>query len=130
MSEPRFSTRLRLLALIAACVASLGLAACGGGDGTSASTTSTTTPTGATGGSSTGVDASNLRDQFNKELLQLLTTTQDMSRSQAQCTIDALEATVSDKQLRRAIEEAARTGQTPQDLINQAFDAGAQCPAK
>ncbi len=134
MSASPLTTRLRVLALIAGCVAVLGLAACGGDDETTAS--STTTPTGATGAETTdttdttdlsGGDASELRDQFNQQLLQVLTTTQDLTESQAQCAIDALEESVSDEELQEAIVEAAESGQPPQDLIDSAFDAGAQC---
>lgn len=120
MSASPLTTRLRVLALIAGCVAVLGLAACGGDDETTAS--STTTPTGATGAETTdttdttdlsGGDASELRDQFNQQLLQVLTTTQDLTESQAQCAIDALEESVSDEELQEAIVEAAESGQPP-----------------
>ncbi len=56
------------------------LAACGGDDETT-STSSTTTPTGATGTDTTGdvdtsdlPEASTLREQFNQQLLQILTS--------------------------------------------------------
>jgi hypothetical protein len=134
MSGSPLTARLRVLALIAGCIAILGLAACGGDDSTSSSTT---TPTGATGASSADTttsidtgdlpDASALRDQFNEQLLQVLTTTQNLSQSQAQCAIDELENSVSDEELQQAIVEAAQSGQPPQDLIDSAFDAGAQC---
>lgn len=115
--------------MIAGCVAVLGLAACGGDDETTSSST-TTTPTGTTGTDTTdlsGGDAGALRDQFNQQLLQVLTTTQNLTESQAQCAIDALEESVSDEELQAAIVEAAESGQPPQDLIDSAFDAGAQC---
>jgi hypothetical protein len=134
MSASPLTTRLRVLALIAGCVAVLGLAACGGDDETTTSST-TTTPTGATGTDTTGTDTTDLsggdagalRDQFNQQLLQVLTTTQNLTESQAQCAIDALEESVSDEELQDAIVEAAQSGQPPQDLIDSAFDAGAQC---
>ncbi|MFI5122536.1 MAG: hypothetical protein ACHQJ5_06535 [Vicinamibacteria bacterium] len=136
MSGSPLTTRLRVLALIAGCVAILGLAACGGGDETTSSS-STTTPTETTGADSTDSttsvdtgdlpDASVLRDQFNQQLLQVLTTTQNLTQAQAQCAIDELEQSVSDEELQQAIVEAAQTGQPPQDLIDSAFDAGAQC---
>jgi hypothetical protein len=123
---------LRSLAPLVACLAALALGACGGDDDTT-STSSTTTTTSAetteTGDVDTGdlPEASTLRDQFNEQLLQLLTTTQGMSRSQAQCAIAELERRISDEEVRQAIAEAAQTGQSPQDLIDEAFDAGAQC---
>ena len=130
------TTRLRALALLAGCLAILGLAACGGGDDTTSSTTSTTA-TDATGESSTTSgntdtgdlpgDASALRDEFNQQLLQVLTTQQNLTQSQAQCAIDELEQSVTDEELQHAIVEAAQSGQAPQDLINEAFDAGAAC---
>jgi len=129
-------TRLRILALLAGCIAVLGLAACGGGDDTTSSTTTSTTTTETTGetssatsGTDTGdvPDASALRDQFNQQLLQVLTTQQNLTQSQAQCAIDELEQSVSDEQLQQAILDAAQSGEAPQDLIDKAFDAGAAC---
>ena len=124
---------LRSLALITACVAVLGLAACGGDDETTDGS-STTTPTGATGTDTAGgidtedlPDAGTLREQFNEQLLQILTTTQGMSRQQAECAVEELEGRISDEEIREAIAEAAQTGQSPQDLIDEAFDAGAEC---
>ena len=137
MTNSPLTSRLRILALLAGCIAILGLAACGGDDETTSSTSSTTTATGTTGESSTTTsgdtggdvsgDASALRDQFNQQLLQVLTTQQNLTESQAQCAIDELEQSVSDEQLQQAIVEAAQSGQAPQDLINEAFDAGAAC---
>ena len=135
MTNSPLTTRLRALALLAGCIAILGLAACGGGDDTtSTSTTSTTAPTDTTGATSGNTDtgdlpgdASALRDQFNQQLLQVLTTQQNLTQSQAQCAIDELEQSVTDEELQQAIVEAAQSGQAPQDLINEAFDAGAAC---
>ena len=126
---------LRSLAAIAACTAALGLAACGGDDETTDSTPTTTT--GATGADTTGnVDTSDLpapedlREQFDEQLLQILTTTQGMSESQAECAVRELDSRISDEQIQEAIAEAAQTGQSPQDLIDEAFDAGAECSKK
>ena len=129
MSDSRTSTRLRMLLLAAGCTAVLGLAACG--DDEDPTSTTSTVPTGATGEATTGDvdtgDAGDLRDQFNQQLLQVLTTTQGLTESQAQCAIDALEESVSDDELQSAIEEAAATGEPPQDLIDAGFEAGQQC---
>jgi hypothetical protein len=131
MSNSRTSTRLRMLLLAAGCTAVLGLAACG--DDEEPTTSSTTVPTGATGEATTDTgdldtgDASALRDQFNQQLLQVLTTSQGLTDSQAQCAIDALEESVSDDELQAAIEEAASTGEPPQDLIDAGFEAGQSC---
>ncbi len=134
MSHPRFTARLRALLLAAGCVAVLGVAACGGDDTTTSTTSSTTTSTETSGGDSTSAsggtnlgDASALRDQFNQQLLQVLTTQQNLTDSQAQCAIDELENTVTDQELQQAITEAAQSGQPPQDLIDSAFQAGANC---
>jgi ABC-type oligopeptide transport system substrate-binding subunit len=136
MTTSTTTTRLRALAMIAGLVAVLGLGACGGDDETtSTSTSSTTVATDSTEtestdpGTTTGdiPDASALRDQFNQQLLQVLTTTQNLTQSQAQCAIDELEQSVSDQELQDAIVEAAQSGQPPQDLIDSAFQAGAQC---
>ena len=124
---------LRSLAPIAACVAALALPACGGDDETT-DASSTAVSTGATGTDTTGdidtgdlPDAGTLREQFNEQLLQILTTTQGMSRQQAECAVEELEGRISDEEIRQAIAEAAETGQSPQDLIDEAFDAGAEC---
>jgi hypothetical protein len=123
--------RLRILVPIAACVAVLGLVACG--DDEETTTTPATVPAETTGAetSETGgtdlPEASALREQFNQQLLQVLTTTQDLTQAQAECAIEELESTVSDEELEQAIQEAAETGQPPQDLIDSAFDAGASC---
>ncbi len=134
MHESRIATRPRILALVAGCVATLGLAGCGGGDDetTSASTTTATETTTAETTDTGGGDpeAAALRERFNEQLLQVLTTTQNLTRAQAECAIDELESSVSDQELQRAIEAAAETGQPPQDLIDSAFDAGASCAGK
>lgn len=131
MSDSR-TVSLRILVPIAACVAVLGLAACGDDDETTSSPA--TVPAETTGAETTDTgdlpDASALREQFNQQLLQVLTTTQNLTQAQAQCAIEELESTVSDDELQRAIEEAAETGQPPQDLIDSAFDAGASCAGK
>jgi ABC-type phosphate transport system substrate-binding protein len=135
MSNSPSSTRLRALLLAAGCAAVLGLAACGGSD-SSSTTSSTTTPVGATGASSTDTggtattptgDASALRDAFNQQLIQVLTTSQGLTQSQAECAINELENSVSDQQLQDAITQAAQTGQPPQDLIDAGFAAGQHC---
>jgi hypothetical protein len=129
----RDSMRPRTLIPIVAVLLALGLGACGGGDETT-STGSTTTQPETTDPDTTGnldtsdlPDAATLRKQFNEELLQILTTTQGLSQSQAECAIDELDARISDEEVRRAVAEAAQSGQSPQDLIDEAFDAGAQC---
>ena len=139
MSDLHVSTRLRMLLLGAGCAAVLGLAACGGGSDSS-STTSTPVPTGATGASSTGSgsttgstgdlssgDIGALRDAFNQQLMQVLTGQQGLSQSQAECAIKELENTVSDQQLADALQQAAQSGQPPQDLIDAGFAAGQKC---
>ena len=124
---------LRSLATIAACVAVLGLAACGGDDETTDACSTTVPPTATDPGTTSDVDtgdlpdAGTLREQFNQQLLQILTTTQGMSREQAECAVEELETRISDDEIREAIAEAAQTGQSPQDLIDEAFDAGAEC---
>jgi hypothetical protein len=134
MPDRRTSTWIRALVLAAFCAALLGLAACGSDDSDSTSTEAASTTTSSTedGGTTTSipddaVDASALRDEFNRQLLTVLTTQQNLTDSQAQCAIDKLEETVSDDQLKDAILEAAQTGQPPQDLIDAGFNAGKEC---
>ena len=131
MSRCRTTTLIRVLLLAVACAAVLALTACGGDDSTTTAaetttTTSSTTDSGSTADGSS-IDAAALRDEFNKQLLQVLTTTQNLSDSQAQCAIDKLEETVSDDQLKDAIVQAAQSGQPPQDLIDAGFQAGKDC---
>jgi ABC-type glycerol-3-phosphate transport system substrate-binding protein len=133
MSHSPLTTRLRVLALIAGCVAVLGLAACGGDDDDSTATTTTPAETTDATTDSTSVDTDDLpdadvlREQFNQQLLQVLTTSQDLTQAQAECAIKELEDTVSDEELQQAIIDAAQSGEPPQDLIDSAFDAGASC---
>jgi hypothetical protein len=132
MPVSRTTIRLRVLALALGCAAVLGLAACGGDDETTSAettpTTATTTETSAdTTTDASDLDASALRDAFNQQLLQVLTTQEDLTDSEAQCAIDELESSVSDDELKEAIVEAANTGQPPQDLIDAGFDAGKEC---
>ena len=135
MLDRRTTTWIRALLLAACCAALIGLAACGGDDSDSTSTeaASTTTTTSTDDSATTtsipdeAIDASELRDEFNKQLLTVLTTQQNLTDSQAQCAIDKLEDTVSDEDLKNAILEAAQTGQPPQDLIDAGFNAGKEC---
>jgi hypothetical protein len=139
MSESHVSTRFRVLLLATGCAAVLGLAACGGGDD-STSTTSSPSPTGATGASSTDSgsttgdtgdissgDIGALRDAFNQQLMQVLTGQEGLSQSQAECAIKELEDSVSDQQLADALQQAAQSGEPPQDLIDAGFQAGQDC---
>jgi hypothetical protein len=138
MSRP---SSIRTGALILAATSVLGLAACGGGSDTTA-TSATTAPTGATGASSStsstttgstdtgGVDISALREQFNQQLEQVLTTREGLSDSQAKCALDELENTISDQDLQDAITAAAQGGSAPQSLIDKAFAAGKDCANK
>jgi hypothetical protein len=126
----------RILLSIAAALLALGVTACGGDDETTSSTT-TTTQAEATGETTTGnldtsdlPEAATLREQFDQQLLQILTTTQNMSRGQAECAVKELDTRISDEEIQQAIAEAAQSGQSPQDLIDEAFDAGAECSGR
>jgi Tfp pilus assembly major pilin PilA len=127
---------LRSLAPIVACLALLAVGACGGDAETTDTTTSTATSTDTTAAETTETDdvdtsglpdAATLRDVFNEQLLKLLTTTQGLSEAQAQCAIHELDKRFTDEEIREAIAAAGETGQSPQELIDEAFDAGAQC---
>lgn len=139
MSESHVSARLRMLLLAAGCAAVLGLAACGGGSDSSSTTstpvaadttgtasTDTGSTTGGTGDLSSG-DIGALRDAFNQQLMQVLTGQEGLSQSQAECAIKELENSVSDQQLADALQQAAQSGQPPQDLIDAGFQAGQHC---
>ena len=130
MSRCRTTTLIRVLLLTIACGAILALAACGSDNSTTTAASTSTTTTPATTDTSAAdaadsIDAGQLRDEFNRQLLQVLTTTQNLSDSQAQCAIDKLESTVTDEQL-NVIVQAAQSGQ-PQDLIDAGFQAGKEC---
>lgn len=136
MSSPRTTTRFRAFAAAGACVAAIGLAACGGDDdettttpttevGTTDETDATSDETDAT--SLDDADAGVLRDQFNQQLITVLTTQQDLTDAQAECAIEELESSVSDDELQAAILEAANSGEAPQDLIDAGFEAGQAC---
>lgn len=127
MSSSSLTTRFRAFAVAGACVAALGFAACGGDDEES-TTTPTTEETSTTDtGELDSTDAGALRDQFNVQLIEVLTTQQNLTDAQAQCAIEELESTVSDDELQAAILEAAESGEAPQDLIDAGFDAGQAC---
>ncbi len=133
-------TRLRAFAAVAATIAALGFAACGDDDDqttteaeattTESTTADETTTTEETTTEADGIDTGDpdaLRDAFNQQLLQVLTTQQGLSRAQAQCAIDELEDSVSDEEIQQGIVEAAQSGKPPQDLIDAGFDAGQAC---
>ena len=130
MSSSSKWIRFRAFAVIAACVAALGFAACGDDDEETPTTApaaeETTETTGDTGELDTA-DAGALRDQFNQQLITVLTQQQNLTEAQAQCAIEELETTVSDDELQAAILEAAESGEAPQDLIDAGFDAGQAC---
>jgi hypothetical protein len=122
----------RILIPLAAVLLAFGLTGCGGDDETTDS--SSTTQADTTGAetrdeldTSDLPDASTLREQFDQQLLQILTTTQNMSQAQAECAVEKLETRISDEEIQQAIAAAAQTGQSPQDLIDEAYDAGAEC---
>ena len=130
MFSSRKRTCFRAFAVIAACVAALGFAACGDDDEEPSTTApaaeETTKTTGDTGELDTA-DAGALRDQFNQQLITVLTQQQNLTEAQAECAIEELESTVSDDELQAAILEAAESGEAPQDLIDAGFDAGQAC---
>ena len=89
-------------------------------------TTPATTDAGATDAADS-IDAAALRDEFNKQLLQVLTTTQNLTELAGAVRDRQLEETVTDEQLQDAIVQAAQSGQPPQDLIDAGFQAGKEC---
>jgi hypothetical protein len=131
MSSSSKTTRFRAFAVTAACVAALGFAACGDDDEETSTTApvaeETTTETSGDTGELDTADAGALRDQFNQQLITVLTEQQNLTEAQAQCAIEELESTVSDDELQAAILEAAESGEAPQDLIDAGFDAGQAC---
>ena len=47
--------------------------------------------------------------------------------AQARCAVEALSRTVDDAELRAAVASIGRTGEPPQELVDAAFGAGAEC---
>ena len=125
MSRPRSSIRIRAFVLTGVCAAALGFSACGDDEEeptTSATTEAETTETETTeAGSSDDVEA--LREQFNAALLQTLTTTQDLSDSQAECAIAELQDVITDD----VLQELNETGTVSPEVQEAAIDAGIAC---
>jgi ABC-type phosphate transport system substrate-binding protein len=117
-------TGLRVIAATAACVASLGFAACGGDDDDSSDSSSdeTTEETGATGasGSDTSADLEAMfRDAFEEA---------GLDEEQVNCAIEAMEAEIPAEDLVAAGEAAAESGgETPQEFLDAVQAAIADC---
>jgi hypothetical protein len=115
------STRLRALVLAVACVTSLGLVACGGGDDTSS--TPATTPVGATGTggdtSSSGAVSGDIRDQFDQAVRQSLeTAAANGAPIDVDCAVDKLQDALSDDEVQQIVD-AFQNGQSPPSSIQQ-----------
>jgi hypothetical protein len=110
--------------LASLCVlAALGLAACGGDDETTTTTTAGATgATGATGGEGAAVDL----DRFRELITEQVVDAQGLSQKQAECAVDRIFDEVSEEDL----QQAAQTGQPPEELLDAAFDAGVACAGK
>jgi hypothetical protein len=106
-------------AATAACVASLGFAACGGDDDastdSSSSSSSTTEETGATGAS--GSDATAIFEQTFKDTLE----NSGLSPAVADCIIDHVNFDSDEA------EQVASSGEIPDDIMNQVEQLGADC---
>ena len=107
-----------------AVVCALAVAGCGGDDGgqtTASATTSSTTRT------ASPVPTSDLRKEFNQLVSDLLTSGEGVSPAVARCAVESLTASVTDDELRAALEEQAQTGEVPVEILDAAFDAGVEC---
>ena len=124
--RPPAQTAARAAALAIACALALG--ACGGGDDPeeAGSTTSTTT-TESTTNAAPGGPASELRERFDALVVETLTGSENLSPSVARCAVAALAETVNDADLREAAAELAETGEVPEGLIDDAYEAGRDC---
>ncbi len=67
------------------------------------------------------------RRRFDRLLFELLTGDEGLSAAQARCAVEALSGTVDDAELRAAVATIGRTGEPPQELVDAAFGAGAEC---
>jgi hypothetical protein len=112
----------RMAAATAACIASLGFAACGGDDDDSSDSSSdeTTEETGATGASDTGASVETMfRDAFEEA---------GLDEEQVDCAIEAMEAEIPAEDLVAAGEAAAESGgETPQEFLDAVQAAIADC---
>jgi hypothetical protein len=113
----RRSNRIRAVLLAGACVAALGLAACGGDDETSA-----TTDAGATGVDS-NTDLDQARDEFIAGALESIAQNQDISDAKAECLRDELETRLSDD----VLQELLDAGGTSPEALELAVAAGRAC---
>ena len=130
MSRPRSRLRIRSLILTGVCAATLGLAACGDDEEESAAPTTeaeaTTSTTEEEAPELESDDPEVLREQFNAALRETLTTTQDLSESQADCAIAELEDTITDD----VLQELSETGAVSAEVQEAAVDAGITCGAE
>ena len=121
MSDRRMTTRIRALLLAAGCAALLGLAACGGDDDSTSTEAASTTSTTTTADSDTttsipedAIDAGALRDEFNKQLLTVLTRsrTSPIPRPMRdrQARGDGFRRRAQERDRRGSPERAAATG--------------------
>lgn len=125
MSRSGSFGRIRALVLTGVCAAALGFSACGDDEeepATSATTEAETTETETTEADSSD-DVEALREQFNASLLQTLTTTQNLSKSQAECAIAELQDVITDD----VLEELNATGTVSSEVQKAAVDAGIAC---
>jgi hypothetical protein len=119
----RRSQRLaQATALAVGCALALG--ACGDDD---AEPTTATTTTGGSGGTTASGAPSELRSQLNDLVTETLTSAEGLSPAVARCALEVLEGSVTDAELRAALEEQAETGEVPAELIDAAFEAGVEC---
>jgi hypothetical protein len=113
---------VRALATMACCVASLGFAACGGGDdSTSSSTSSTAAETGASGESG-ATTAAQLEDAFRTGLAK-----KGITGADADCVMAELDKTVTPEEFVASLQQQEQTGDNTAEFQTALNDAANTC---
>jgi hypothetical protein len=120
MTDRSASTHVRRLAVTAACIAALGLSACGGGSDSSSSSTSSTT---SSSGAIDSTDTAALREQFTAGILNAAAKDSTLTQEQSDCLKDKLLNGITDEML----QSSASAGKMTPEMQDVAVQAGIAC---
>jgi hypothetical protein len=120
MIDRSAATHVRRLAAAAACIAALGLSACGGGSDSSSSSTSSTT---SSSGSIDSTDTAALREQFTAGILNAAAKDSTLTQEQSDCLKDKLLNGITDEML----QSSASAGKMTPEMQDVAVQAGIAC---
>jgi hypothetical protein len=119
MIDRSASSHVRRLAAAAACIAALGLSACGGGSDSSSSSTSSTSSS----GSIDSTDTAALREQFTAGILNAAAKDSTLTQEQSDCLKDKLLNGITDEML----QSSASAGKMTPEMQDVAVQAGIAC---